>query len=124
MTDLSPRHCPTCTCNPVAIGTAENSTWGECVGEAKLCDGGTVKDDPRYTCGYQCTGGRHIGPGRYIRCTDSSHRPAAAANTVFIAADTTVAPVFWAQCGHFHPFGIACSMRAGTLEGGTWHVRS
>ena len=55
--------------------------WGECIGSAKLCDKGTVKDDPRFTCGYACTGGWHVGPGQYIRCTDQSHTVAAATPT-------------------------------------------
>jgi hypothetical protein len=58
----------------IVIGAAIGfDPWGTCVGEAKLCDNGTVQDDPRFTCGYACTGGRHTGPGAYIRCTDPSH---------------------------------------------------
>jgi hypothetical protein len=99
---MSAHNCPSCLCGNtvtyVTLGrTAENSTWGECVGEGKLCDGGTVKDDPRFTCGYQCTGGKHIGPGRYVRCTDASHRlpVSGLSNTVFVANTASgVYPVY------------------------------
>lgn len=57
--------------------SAENPTWGTCVGEAVLCDDGTVKDDPRYTCGYQCTGGKHVAAGQYVRCVSPAHGQAA-----------------------------------------------
>ncbi len=48
--------------------------WGERVGDARLCDSdGLVRSDPRYPDGYHCTGGHHVGPSRYIRCTNPVH---------------------------------------------------
>jgi hypothetical protein len=52
--------------------SAENETWGECVGEWEICrDNGMVRVVGLRE--YRCTGGYHIGPGRFIRCTSSYH---------------------------------------------------
>lgn len=66
--------CPVHDVSRVTVrSSAENPTWGTCVGEAVLCDDGTVKDDPFYTCGYECTGGKHVAPGQYVRCVSPAH---------------------------------------------------
>lgn len=53
--------------------TAENETWGKCIGEAVLCspDGRIVGGEE---LGPICTGGHHIGPGEYLRCISIYHQ--------------------------------------------------
>lgn len=51
--------------------TAEHQTWGECVGELVICDeSGMVGTGER---SWRCTGGHHVGPGRFLRCTSTYH---------------------------------------------------
>ncbi len=53
--------------------TAENETWGTCIGESVDCDEetGLVGEGSR---AYTCTGGHHVGPGQYLRCISRWHQ--------------------------------------------------
>ncbi len=55
------------------MNTAENETWGECVGEMAICDGQGRVGYPAENW-YLCTGGHHVGPSRFIRCTSTFHQ--------------------------------------------------
>ncbi len=52
--------------------TAENDTWGECLGELVLCDEQGRVGYP-YVGWFVCTGGQHVAPGQFYRCISSFH---------------------------------------------------
>lgn len=52
--------------------TAENETWGDCVDELPICDEEGRVGYPQDGW-YLCTGGRHVAPGKFIRCTSTYH---------------------------------------------------
>lgn len=54
--------------------TAENETWGECIGEFSICNADGVVGAGTDRAYGPCTGGHHTGPGQFIRCTSSYHQ--------------------------------------------------
>lgn len=54
------------------MNTAEHESWGEAVDEMEICrpDGMVGVGEKAFLC----TGGHHIGPGQFIRCTSSYHQ--------------------------------------------------
>lgn len=62
------------TAEELIPNTAENETWGECVDEMVICNEEGVVGAGTDRAYRPCTGGTHIGPGQFIRCTSTFHR--------------------------------------------------